>query len=142
MLIRPGRSAALAHLGIARVYAQTSYASLPHRSRDEARATTSTPSYVESLIHELHEGPALVRQGASLVDFNDKPLIVLTAGRGHDTSGQSAQAKLATLSTNSRHRTVPDATHASLLLEEADTAAASQAILDVVSAVRTERPVA
>ena len=81
-----------------------------------------------------------VHQAASLVDFADKPLIVVTAGREHDAAWLAAQDKLATLSTNSRHRIVADATHASLVLDETDAAAASQAIRDVVASVRTSRP--
>ena len=52
----------------------------------------------------------------------------------------AAQDKLATLSTHSRHRIVAEATQASLVLDETDAAAASQAIRDVVASVRTSRP--
>jgi hypothetical protein len=76
------------------------------------------------------------------VDFAGKPLIVVTAGRGDDASWLAAQDKLATLSTNSRHDVVAEATHASLVLNETDAAAASQAIRDVAAAVRTSRPLA
>ena len=48
---------------------------------------------------------------------------------------------MAALSTNSLHRHA-HATHASLLSDEADAAAASQAIHDVVVAVRTSQPLA
>jgi hypothetical protein len=50
------------------------------------------------------------------------------------------QDKLAALSTNSQHRVVVDATHASLVLDKTDAAAASQGIRDVVAAVRSSRP--
>lgn len=53
---------------------------------------------------------------------------------------QAAQDKLATLSTSSRHSVVADATHASLVNEETDAAAVSQAIREVVAAVRIGRP--
>jgi hypothetical protein len=86
-------------------------------------------------------GSRSTHQAASLVDFGSKPLIVVTAGR-HDASWLAAQDKLATLSTNSRHQIVADATHASLVLDQTDAAAASQAIRDVVAAVRTSRPLA
>jgi hypothetical protein len=65
---------------------------------------------------------------------------VITAGREHDAKWFSAQDKLATLSTNSQHRVVADATHASLVLDATDAAAASQAIRDVVASVRTSKP--
>jgi hypothetical protein len=44
---------------------------------------------------------------------------------------------MATLSTNSLHRVAHDTTHQSLLDDEVDSAAASKAIHDVVTAVRT-----
>jgi pimeloyl-ACP methyl ester carboxylesterase len=132
---------ALAHLGAAHLIGD-SYDSLPPRSRDEARATVSTAHSVKSFINEFLEGSAATHQAASLVDFGSKPLIVVTAGREHDVSWLAAQDKLATLSTNSRHQIVADATHASLVLNQTDAAAASQAIRDVVAAVRTSRPLA
>ena len=80
-----------------------------------------------------------MQHAASLTDLDGKPLIVLTADRNADDEWQSKQDHLATLSTNSLHRHV-NATHASLLDDEADSAAASQAIHDVVAAVRTSHP--
>ena len=132
---------AVAHLGAAHLIGD-SYDSLPPRSRDEARATVSTAHSVKSFINEFFEGSTATHQAASLVDFGSKPLIVVTAGRGHDASWLASQDKLATLSTNSRHQIVADATHASLVLDQTDAAAASQAIRDVVAAVRTSRPLA
>jgi hypothetical protein len=44
------------------------------------------------------------------------------------------------LSTNSSHRVAKATTHESLLYDEADSAAASQAIHDVVASVRTSQP--
>jgi hypothetical protein len=52
-----------------------------------------------------------VQQAASLVDLAGKSLIVVAAGREHDSAWLAAQDKLATLSTNSRHRIVVNATH-------------------------------
>lgn len=132
---------AVAHLGAAHLIGD-SYDSLPPRSRDEARATVSTAHSVKSFINEFFEGSTATHQAASLVDFGSKPLIVVTAGRGHDASWLAAQDKLATLSTNSRHQIVADATHVSLVLDQTDAAAASQAIRDVIAAVRTSGPLA
>ena len=132
---------AVAHLGAAHLIGD-SYDSLPARSRDEARATVSTAHSVRSFINEFFEGSTATHQAASLVDFGSKPLIVVTAGRGHDASWLAAQDKLATLSSNSRHQIVADATHVSLVLDQTDAAAASQAIRDVIAAVRTSGPLA
>jgi pimeloyl-ACP methyl ester carboxylesterase len=132
---------AVAHLGVAHLIGDA-YDSLPPRSRNEARATVSTAHSVGSFLDEFLEGSRSTHQAASLVDFAGKPLIVVTAGREHDAAWMAAQDKLATLSTNSRHDVVANATHPSLVLNETDAAAASQAIRDVVASVRTSRPLA
>jgi pimeloyl-ACP methyl ester carboxylesterase len=131
---------AVAHFGAARLVSQFSYDSLPPRARDEARARSATAGDVASFLNEFLEGSMAAHQAASLVDFADKPLIVVTAGREHDDAWLAAQDRLATLSTNGRHRIVADATHASLVLDRTDATAASQAIRDVVASVRTSRP--
>ena len=45
---------------------------------------------------------------------------------------------MATLSTNSVHRVIAGATHEDLIANEEDAAATTQAILDVVSSVRSK----
>jgi hypothetical protein len=83
-----------------------------------------------------------MQQASALTGLNGKPLIVLTADEGiTDDQWQSRQDHMATLSTNSLHRHA-NATHQSLLDDQADSAAASKAIHDVVIAVRTSKPLA
>ena len=72
---------AVAHLGAGRLVAQLSYGTLPPRSRDEARANSSTARDLGSFIEEFLEGSASVQQAASLTDLGGKPLIVLTADK-------------------------------------------------------------
>ena len=50
--------------------------------------------------------------------------------------------RLASLSTNSLHRTLANADHAMLAEDQATAAQSSQAIRDVVNAIRTSTPVA
>jgi hypothetical protein len=69
-------------------------------------------------------------------------LIVLTADTGQSTGWPQKQDHMATLSTNSLHRVAKATTHESMVGDEADAAAASQAIRDAVGAVRTSHPVA
>ena len=141
-----GRVSALvsasARLGLSRLYGQLEHGSLPPRSRDEARASNATASHVRSTIDEYVQANASTEQAASLGDFADKPLVVLTAGSGSDATHSAAQNDLATLSTNSVHRVIDGATHDSLISDEEDAAATTQAVLDVVSSVRSEGPLA
>jgi pimeloyl-ACP methyl ester carboxylesterase len=138
-----GRASALvstsARLGLGRLYAQFAVGSLPPRSRDEVRASVATASTLRSTIDEYVQAAASVEQAAALRDFAGKPLIVLTAGSGHDAAWSAAQNRMATLSTNSVHRVIAGATHEDLIANEDHAAATTQAILDVVASVRSPR---
>jgi hypothetical protein len=141
-----GRVSALfsvsARLGLGRLYGQFAFGSLPPRSRDEVRASLATASNLRSFIDEFAQANTSMQQAASLGDFGDKPLVVLTAGVGSDATHLAAQDHLATLSTNSVHRVIEGAVHEDLVADEKYAAATTQAILDVVSTVRTARPLA
>jgi hypothetical protein len=65
--------------------------------------------------------------------------MVITAGKGQQAGWAGAQDDLATLSRNSVHRVVPDATHTSLLDDQADALVSSQAIRDVIRSVRAAK---
>jgi pimeloyl-ACP methyl ester carboxylesterase len=138
-----GRVSALlsssARLGLGRLIAELDYGSLPPQARDEVRASAATASHLQSTLDEYIQAAASADQAASLSDFGDKPLFVLTAASGHDAAWFAAQDDLASLSTNSAHRVIDGATHGDLILEE-DAAATSQAILEVVSSVRSAGP--
>jgi pimeloyl-ACP methyl ester carboxylesterase len=132
---------AIARLGVERLLVHSAYDGLPPEVQDSARANGSTARDLHSSLQEFLHGAASMQQAASLTDFGAKPLIVLTADAGSDATWQTAQQHLATLSTNSAHRHT-DATHQSLVGDQADSAAASRAIVDVVTAVRSSRPLA
>jgi pimeloyl-ACP methyl ester carboxylesterase len=131
---------ASARLGLGRVVGRLSYSSLPPQSRDEARASAATASQMGSTVDEYGVAAASTREAGGLVDLGGRPLIVLTAGRGHDEEWMSAQDEMATLSTNSLHRVVAGATHASLIENRDDANAVSQAVHDVVASVRSSAP--
>jgi hypothetical protein len=133
----------VAHLGGGRLIAQGSYGSPPPRSRDEARANSSRAAHLNSFLEEfLAFADLAMKQALSLTGLNGKSLIVVTADEGNnDDQWQSKQDHLATLSTNSLPRHA-NATHDSLIADETDSAAASQAIHDVVAPVRTAQPLA
>jgi pimeloyl-ACP methyl ester carboxylesterase len=128
-----------ARLGLGRLYAQSAFGSLPPRSRDEVRASVATPSTLRSTIDEYVQANASTQEAASLRNFADKPLIVLTAGSGSDATHLADQSHLATLSTNSAHRVIAGAAHEDLIANQEDAAATTQAVLDVVASVRNPR---
>jgi pimeloyl-ACP methyl ester carboxylesterase len=131
---------AVAHLGAGRLIAQGSYGSLPPYSRGEARAQASTAPYLASWIEEFVAANTSMQQAAALTNLDDKPLVVVTADTGNPPGWEQAQDKMATLSTNSSHRVAKDTIHKTLLHDETDSAAAIQAIHDVIESVRTSLP--
>jgi len=128
-----------ARLGVGRLFG-VGYGSLPPQSAAEVRATNATSTSLHASIDEFIQAGASEHEAATLTDFGDKPLVVLTAGSGSDASWMAAQDRSATLSTNSVHRTVDGASHADLVLVRADAAVTTRAIVDVVSSVRTNQP--
>ena len=135
-------ASASARLGLARLYAQLAGGGLPPRSDAEVRARVATASNLRSTIDEYVQASAAVHQAGALTDFGAKPLLVLTAPIGQNVDWIPAQNHLATLSTDSVHRVIAGATHEGLVGEQQYAAATTQAILDVVSAVRSQQPLA
>ena len=131
-----------ARLGVGRLVGQSSYSNLPPRARDEARASSATANFMGSFIDEFGSANRSTREAGELTHLDGKPLIVLTAGSGTDAAWRTAQNKMATLSSNSLHRTVAGATHDDLLSDPKDAAVVSNAIHHVVASLRTSTPLA
>jgi pimeloyl-ACP methyl ester carboxylesterase len=127
----------LSRFGVSRVVGQTSYNDLPPAARDAQRAFWSTPRHNRSVRDEFTEIRTAMAQAESLTKIGDRPLVVLTAQKDALGGWMAAQDDLAELSTNVDHRVLPDATHAGLVEHESFAAQSSQAIRDVVIAVRT-----
>jgi pimeloyl-ACP methyl ester carboxylesterase len=88
------------------------------------------------VVRDVEEMPAELDRAAQLKSLGNKPLVVLSAGTGSQPGWAAQQNDLATLSTSSVHRTIPGATHASLIDDRVDAAQSSRAIRDVVTAVQ------
>jgi pimeloyl-ACP methyl ester carboxylesterase len=88
------------------------------------------------LVRDVEGMPAELDRAAKLTSLGNKPLIVLSAGTGSLPGWAGQQNDLAALSTDSVHRTIPEATHASLINDHVDAAQSSRAIRDVVKAVQ------
>lgn len=99
-------------------------------------ADQSTPAAARNARDELAILPTALQQAQALTSLGDRPLIVVTAGIGPQAGWLTAQAKLTDLSSDSVQRTVPSATHASLIIGP-EAVNSAQAILDMVDAVRT-----
>jgi len=130
-----------ARLGLVRLVGHLFDDDLPPRAGGEVRAGTTTAGSLRSTIDEYGNASASARQAAALRDFADKPLVVLTAGVGHDAAWSTAQNHLATLSANSAHLVVHGATHETLVADRRHAATTARVILQVVAAVRSGGPV-
>ena len=115
----------LARMGLARVVSDP---------RD-GKPTTQAAQFVR----DINEMPAELDRAARLTSLGDLPLSILTAGTGSEPGWTGEQNDLATLSSNSVHRTVAGATHQSLIDDKSDAAQSSRAIRDVVNAVQEKR---
>lgn len=133
-------AAAAARVGLVRLVGSFGYGDLPPQPRDEIRAKTATAAYASGWIDEFVQANASGAEAAMLTGFGAKPLVVLTAGAETNPTHDAAQNKLATLSTDSSHRVVTGARHIALITDERYAKATTQAILDVVSSVRTNQP--
>jgi pimeloyl-ACP methyl ester carboxylesterase len=96
-----------------------------------------TPSALRSAIDEYGQGSS----SAQVRDLADKPLVVLTAGRGSRAGWAAQQDALAALSTDSVHRVIEGVDHGGMVGDAEGAAATTRAIHDVVTSVRTARPV-
>jgi pimeloyl-ACP methyl ester carboxylesterase len=132
----------LARLGLGRVFYQNAYRELPAHARDEQRAFWSTPRHSRSVRDEFSEIRTAMTQAHTLTSLGDRPLVVVTAEKDAEDGWAAAQDNLATLSTNTVHRLLPNVTHA-MLTENHDAAAQSgEAIRDIVNSIRTGQPLA
>jgi pimeloyl-ACP methyl ester carboxylesterase len=106
------------------------------------RLLGATPKEMASFIDEYAVAGRSASQAGELTSLNGKPLIVLTAEQGNAAGWMPHQDAMAGLSTNSLHDVVPGATHQSLVDDPTHAAVVSQAIVDVVEAIRAGAPLA
>jgi hypothetical protein len=127
----------LSRVGVGRLIYLNYAADLPTKARGEERAFWPTARHLRSLRDEFSELPTALLQAGDLKTLGDKPLVVVTAGKGAKAGWQPLQDELAALSSNSLHRNIPDATHTMLTEDEGAAQMSSQAIRDAVKSVRT-----
>jgi len=132
----------LARFGIGRLAYRSAYSSLPGEARAEQYMFWCTARHARSLRDEWAATPLAMREADSLVTLGNRPLMVVTALKDTLEGWPALQDEVPKLSSNSSHWSLPTATHASLLEDKANAALSSQAIREVVAAVRTSKPLA
>ena len=114
---------------------------LPQQQRAQINALSPSTRQVGTTALEFRATPQSTTQTRSLRSLGNKPLAVVTAGIS-EPDRLELQDDLVTLSPNSTHRVVGRATHTSLMYERSDAQATGAAIVEVVAAVRNDRPLA
>jgi pimeloyl-ACP methyl ester carboxylesterase len=126
--------------GLMRLVIGATAGSLPEPRRGEEDAFESTADQARSTRDELEALPAAMERARTLTSLGDKPVAVVTAEKEAQEGWLPLQDEMATLSTDSVHRVIHDATHTSLVEDETDARESSRAILDVVRSVRFHTP--
>jgi pimeloyl-ACP methyl ester carboxylesterase len=129
-----------ARIGLGRLLAGAVRSDLPPPYRDEAQASAATAKEMAGFIDEYAVAGRSASEAGELMSLDGKPLIVLTAEQGNAPGWMPHQDAMAGLSTNSLHDVVAGATHQSLVDNPTHAAVVSQAIVDVVEAIRTGAP--
>jgi pimeloyl-ACP methyl ester carboxylesterase len=129
----------LARLGIVRIsgMGDAMVNGLPARQWAETTAFMATPEHLTTTVAEYAAWAAITDQTRGATSLGARPLIVVTAGAQSDPDARTLQAELPTLSSNSVHQIVGQATHLSLLNTQEDAQATSAAILQAVEAARS-----
>ncbi len=132
----------LARFGVGRLAYRSAYAELPSEAEAEQYMFWCTARHARSLRDEWGAAPLAMRQADSLVTLGNRPLMVVTALKDAQEGWAALQAEVPKLSSNSSHWSLATTSHSSLIEDRADAALASQAIREVVTAVRTSKPLA
>jgi len=131
-------AAATAPFGTARLLLKGGIVPLPEDAfiRDRHIAANSTRRHLKTIVQELEAWDTLAQQVTSTNGLAGKPLIVLTAGAGHDADWFEHQRELAALSSLGMQRTITNATHISILDRPAYATIVASAIREVVEQSR------
>ena len=127
----------LARVGLARLVLSASSSDLPSGVEARRHAEEVTPQGVASFADEFLRLNGILDAAGMLPDLGDRPLVVVTAAAEPLDGWLVQQDRLATLSTNVSHRVFPDLSHVSLIESVDGAAAASEAIVAVVTSVRS-----
>jgi pimeloyl-ACP methyl ester carboxylesterase len=130
----------LARFGVGRLAYRSQYGDLPSEARAEQYIFWCTARHARSLRDEWAAAPLAMQQAGSLVTLGNRPLMVVTALKDAQEGWAALQGEVPKLSSNSSHWSLAAASHSSLIEDKADAALASQAIREVVTAVRTSKP--
>jgi pimeloyl-ACP methyl ester carboxylesterase len=131
----------LARLGLFRLYfasgGEIDFADMKEPQKSEIRGMWSSPEYFLSQHAEGIAAPEIYGSGQKLGSLGSLPLFVISAETNAPAGWRELQNELASLSENSMHLNLEDATHVSLAFHPDDAQQVSLGISNVVAAVRS-----
>jgi hypothetical protein len=127
----------LARVGVARLLSSVASNDLPADVSARRSAFEANPRAASSFAEEFLRLDGILDAAAALPNLGERPLVVVTAMAGASDEWLDQQDRLATLSTNVSHRVLQDITHDGLIETVAGAATASDAIVAVVTSVRS-----
>jgi pimeloyl-ACP methyl ester carboxylesterase len=130
-----------ARLGMAHLYfvlgGEMDFAGLPEPQKSQFKAIWSSPQYFQAQGAEIRSARSIWTDALNLKDLGNKPLMVISRGVDLGYEWDTYQSDLATLSTNSHHIKMEGANHGALVFNQKYAHTVSDAILQVVDAVRS-----
>jgi pimeloyl-ACP methyl ester carboxylesterase len=126
----------LARLGVARIAVHGAFDNLPANDRDMQRRNYASARHYRSLRDEFAELPKSLEQAQMFQSLGARPLVVVSAALEAQNGWLPLQDQMATLSTNSSHR-VLQYSHDSLVTDRTAAQSSSEAVRDVIDAVRS-----
>ena len=130
----------LARVGVARLLSSVGSNDLPEDVSARRRALEATPRAASSFAEEFVRLDGILDAAGALDNLGDRPLVVVTVMAGASTGWLDQQDRLATLSTNVMHLVFQDVTHDGLIETVSGASMASDAIVAVVTSVRSGTP--
>ena len=127
----------LARIGVARLLSSVGSNDLPADVSARRRALEATPRAASSFAEEFLRLDGILDAAGALPNLGERPLVVVTAMAGANDGWLDQQDRLATLSTNVSHLVFQELTHDGLIETVTGASAASEAILGVVTSIRS-----
>ena len=129
-------------LGIPHLYfalgGEIDFAKLSEPQKSQFKVIWSSPQFFETQGAEIHTARGIWSDTLMLDGLGNMPLMIVSRGVDLDYEWNKYQDDLARLSTNSRHITVGGANHTALMFDPKYARVVSDAILQVMDAVRNE----
>jgi hypothetical protein len=132
-----GLAPTLTRIGVGQLARALSVPEPPSEAGEQALAVSASPRSWRTMRDEHSVYRRALSQAGELTTLGNKPVAVVSATGTLDGTGgwRAAQARLATLSSNTSTRVV-DSAHADVLIDEAAAQQSAEAILSTVDSVR------